>query len=77
MSKYRYPHGFDEASVALSDDEGKTWLPPVVFAKARRVCHSLLLEAAPGELLITMPSRPLLLRTTEKALLQTALGTGK
>jgi len=69
-AKYHYPHGFDEASIALSDDEGVSWHQPVVFARARRVCHSLLLETAPGRLLITMPSRPLLLRTTESALLQ-------
>ena len=42
--EYGYPHGFDEASIALSDDEGKTWHKPVVYAKVRRVCHSLLVK---------------------------------
>ena len=39
--------------VALSDDDGKTWLDAVLSARAREVSYPYLLEVAPGQLLIS------------------------
>lgn len=70
MPDFGYPDGFDQASIALSDDDGKTWHRPIVYVKIKRACHSLIAEPTPGHLLITMASRLTLLSTTEDVLLK-------
>lgn len=68
--RYGFPHGFTRMAIALSDDDGATWHRPIAFARAKRVVHSLVSDSGrPGELLITMPSRPVLLRVREERLL--------
>ena len=39
--------------VALSEDDGETWLDPVLAARAKEVSYPYLLEVAPGRLLIS------------------------
>jgi Neuraminidase (sialidase) len=57
-----YPHGFGSQAIAISRDDGRTWSPPVEFAKAARTVHSVSVERSPGELLLTLPEFPLLLQ---------------
>jgi hypothetical protein len=40
-------------SVALSADDGETWTPPVLVARANEISYPYLLEVTPGELLIS------------------------
>ena len=39
--------------VALSDDDGATWIEPVLAARAKEVSYPYILEAAPGQVLIS------------------------
>lgn len=65
-----WPNGYASASIALSDDDGKTWRKPAVYARGgRRTVHSMIVEYAPGKLLINMMERRIFLRTTESRLL--------
>ena len=69
------PHAMERASIAVSDDEGRTWHKPVMFAWDVRglVCHSLPVEYARGRFLLTMPFYSnTLLRSDEKLLLRSA-----
>lgn len=59
--RHGWPWGYDSIWIALSSDDGESWSEPVCFAKGARVVHSLVLETAPGELLLTMPERTILL----------------
>jgi len=45
----------EELSISFSQDEGKTWTPPQVFArnKAGRASYPHVFEHSPGELWIT------------------------
>ena len=57
-----WPNGFANASIALSGDDGKTWRKPVVYARGgKRTVHSMVVEYAPGKLLINMMERSVLL----------------
>jgi sialidase-1 len=70
-NRQKWPNGYDAAAVAFSEDDGGSWSPPQVFARAaagRRAIHSLLVEIAPGELLFTLPEDGLLLRAREAEL---------
>jgi hypothetical protein len=65
-----WANGYARMALSLSEDEGKTWLDPLILAEGppsgpARVVHSLLLEHGKGELLISMPTEHYL-RTTEQ-----------
>jgi hypothetical protein len=62
----------DEAVILLSDDDGKSWSKPVRFAWGARTVHQLIDEPSPGNLLITMPQHPFLLRISERKLAELA-----
>jgi hypothetical protein len=62
----------DEAVILLSDDDGATWSKPVRFAWGTQTVHHLIDEPSPGELLITMPQHPILLRISEERLARLA-----
>ena len=57
-----------EMSIMFSDDDGKTWSKPVVFArhKADRLAYPYLFEAKPGELWLTTMYGDLRLKLHEK-----------
>ena len=66
-----WPNGFGTASIALSGDDGDSWHAPVVYARGgKRTVHSMVVEYAPGQLLVNMMERSVLLRTTEERLHQ-------
>ena len=51
--------------MALSDDDGRSWCEPVVYAMGgKRTVHSMAVEYAPRQLLINMMERDVFLRTT-------------
>lgn len=62
-NRYRDPAkklgGRDELSLAFSDNDGLTWTPPQVFARAtpgqgrQRIAYPYIFEAAPGRLWVT------------------------
>jgi hypothetical protein len=68
--RWGFPYGYDQATFAVSDDDGQTWGKPVVFARNKRSVHSLVVDSGNGELLFTMPGKPIFLRCTEKDLLE-------
>jgi hypothetical protein len=73
--KKSYPHGYGNASIALSDDDGATWSTPIHFAKSDRTVHSLVTSTGKdGPLLITLPGRALL-HVDEKRLLAAGAAT--
>jgi lysophospholipase L1-like esterase len=63
-----FPWNRHELSIALSDDDGKSWGKPLVFARGESEMHSLVAEPTPGRLLITMPRDGLLLQGAEEAI---------
>ena len=74
--KKSYPHGYGNASIALSNDDGATWTTPIHFAKSDRTVHSLVTSTGKdGPLLITLPGRPALLHVDEKRLLHASSAT--
>ena len=63
-----FPYGYDKASISLSNNEGKTWTKPVILARNKRSVHSLVVDSGRGELLFTMPGKPLFLTCKEDSL---------
>ena len=45
----------EELSIAFSEDDGKTWTPPLVIARYKngRLCYPYVFEAHPGEIWVT------------------------
>lgn len=61
----------EELCISFSEDEGKTWSPPTVIAKAHAdkkawLSYPHILEESPGELWITTLQSPLRLKLKEK-----------
>lgn len=68
-----FPYGFARASISVSEDEGDTWSQPIVFAQKIRSVHSLVSNSGRrGELLLTMPQKPIFLKCKEKLLLKSS-----
>ncbi len=65
-------------SVALSEDDGKTWGEPVIAVSGAQVCYPYISEPTPGQLLISFNDvssgwqdvKPRLLRVAEQTLLE-------
>jgi len=57
-----------ELSIMFSEDDGKTWTEPVVFARNKKVwlAYPRVFEAAPGQLWITTPQGGLRVKLMEK-----------
>ncbi|HWR13440.1 MAG TPA: exo-alpha-sialidase [Terriglobales bacterium] len=62
---WHYPWNLREVSLAFSEDDGKTWDKPMVFARGESELHSLVTEVSPGVLLLTLPQDGLLLEGRE------------
>jgi len=68
----------DALSVALSEDDGKTWSEPIIAVRGEQVSYPYISEPTPGELLISFnyvrsgwrDVKPRLLRVTEQTLLE-------
>lgn len=64
VASQKWPNGLARLAIAFSADGGRTWTKPRTLAQAtagRRLVHTLLVETAPGVLLLTMPERNFLL----------------
>ena len=57
-----------ELSIMFSEDDGKTWSEPVVFARVKKgwLAYPRIFEAAPGQLWITAPQGNLSVKLKEK-----------
>jgi hypothetical protein len=66
------PIGYDRESIALLNDDSQAWTVTHDFVKqigkSNRVVHSTLSGLPDGGILITLPGRSTLLRTTEASL---------
>jgi predicted GH43/DUF377 family glycosyl hydrolase len=69
-AEFHFPKDFHHISMALSDDDGKTWAAPIVFATGDYEVHSFAAEPSPGRLLITLPSDGILALGSEESLME-------
>lgn len=72
-----WPRDYTRVLIAYSENDGQSWSRPFTFAWGMRAVHSLVEEVKRGQLLITMPQHPILLRISESKLLELAGPTPK